>query len=107
MRLPRFSGSIHASRRVATVAGALIALAALALPSASAQSAAGSIQPGASVSLTRSAVVNLTDLARQERLRASVQGTPPVRPLIPSELNEQEEEGTAPSQLVPPGGFSI
>ena len=53
---------------------------------------AGSVRQGVSTTLAGSAVVNLSTLAAEERRRAQSKGAPEVRPRIPSELNEAEEE---------------
>lgn len=50
-------------------------------------------QAGTPITAVSSAVINLMELARAEQLRRVVQGAPPVRPLITSELNEAEGEG--------------
>src|SRR5262245_21969428 len=56
---------------------------------------AGSVKTGVSAPVVESAVVNfrqLADPADLERRRIQLEGVPPVRPLITSELNEPEDE---------------
>ena len=84
------------SRRLGTVVVAVMLAGSLTAAShpATAQAVrepAGSIQTGTAVSVAASARVNFADLAAQERL-AQGKGVPEVRPLIPSELNEAEDE---------------
>src|SRR5262245_12543349 len=53
---------------------------------------AGSVKTGVSAPVVKSAVVNLRQLADLEPRRIQLEGVPPVRPLITSELNEPEDE---------------
>lgn len=58
----------------------------------------GQVVPGTKIAILGSAVVNFTDLARQEAASLR-QVPPPVRVLLPSELNESEEELPSPPDL--------
>ncbi len=65
--------------------------------------APGTTVPGNTMKLSGSAKVNLTDLARTEARQRSIQGAPPVRVLVPNELNESEEQAppTGPIPFMP------
>jgi hypothetical protein len=66
---------------------------------------AGAVQTGTPMRVAGSAVINVGDLAKWERLALLRREIPPVRPLITSLLNEAEEEtdsgGGAPTTLEP------
>ena len=69
-----------------------------------------SVSEEATITVVRSALVNLSELAAQERLRATWTGVPPPRPRIPSLLNESEAEsepepGAEGEVNFPPGLF--
>ena len=104
MRLPRYAGPI---RVLPLITLALITFAPRSGAAQSTRAPAGTVQPGAAITLAGSAIVNFADLARLERMRASVQGAPPVRALVPSELNEAGDEGEPGAQTLTPPGFSL
>ncbi len=67
----------------------------------------GTVQQGTPMVAVGSAVVNFTELARQERLGLQVHGAPPVRPLIPSRLNEGEAEAEPEPNVTPESMISL